>query len=370
MKPIRVIVVKGSLKNFNLQWIDPATGKRKTLSSGTDSIRKAKAIAADKERELNSIKRGDGSLSWSDFILRYSMQHLVHHGEKNETKALGVLDCFYRECKPTTISDVSVQMLTEYHGYLATLRRSQFTIAGHFRQLHAALNWAVSQRLLHECPPMPTLKLPKRKARGRPLTINELTRMLRALTHFLDRPLRKHWRRFMVGLWLSGLRLSEALSLRWEPGPWPWIDSTRWQLRIPAENDKAGVERILPIVPDWRRHLAFAKDRSGHVYYCPGWNWKPVQMARVSERIADCGRIAGVVVDPATGRTATAHDFRRTFGTRWASVLTPLELMTLMRHSSFGTTKGFYAMLEADNLGKSIESKLLNNRLNTNAPPP
>jgi len=43
-----------------------------------------------------------------------------------------------------------------------------------------------------------------------------------------------------------------------------------------------------------------------------------------------------VIVD--TNKTASAHDLRRSFGERWASRMTPADLMAVMRHKSIETT--------------------------------
>ena len=57
---------------------------------------------------------------------------------------------------------------------------------------------------------------------------------------------------------------------------------------------------------------------------------------------------AAVKVDETTknGKTsvkfATAHDFRRAFGTRWASRVMPADLQRLMRHASIEITMKSY----------------------------
>ena len=44
---------------------------------------------------------------------------------------------------------------------------------------------------------------------------------------------------------------------------------------------------------------------------------------------------------------ASAHDFRRAFGVRWAARLMPAQLMELMRHESIETTLRFYVGTDA-----------------------
>jgi integrase len=65
------------------------------------------------------------------------------------------------------------------------------------------------------------------------------------------------WQRLLRGLWLSGLRLGEALALSWEDdspisvsfaGKYP-------ALRILAEAEKAHRDRLLPISPEFAEFL-------------------------------------------------------------------------------------------------------------------
>jgi hypothetical protein len=44
---------------------------------------------------------------------------------------------------------------------------------------------------------------------------------------------------------------------------------------------------------------------------------------------------------------ATAHDLRRSFGTRWAKRVMPMVLVEMMRHDSIETTKRYYVSTDA-----------------------
>jgi integrase len=59
---------------------------------------------------------------------------------------------------------------------------------------------------------------------------------------------------YLRGLWDSGLRLSESLTLRWDHAPDAIVvDLTgrRPILRIPAELEKGNQDRLLPITPEF-----------------------------------------------------------------------------------------------------------------------
>jgi integrase len=54
--------------------------------------------------------------------------------------------------------------------------------------------------------------------------------------------------------------------------------------------------------------------------------------------VSAIGRRVDVVVDGASGKTASARDLRRAFGTRWSELAVPAVLRKLMRHASIETT--------------------------------
>jgi integrase len=162
------------------------------------------------------------------------------------------------------------------------------------------------------------------------------------------------WRaycRLMRGLWLSGLRIGEAITLRWDAGNHPWIDlrDSGW-LVIPAAADKAHRDRRLPLTPDFADWLRRKPQASGLVL-SPGCTDN-----RACKAISMIGETAQVIVDPANGRTATAHDLRRAFAQRWASRLMPVDLQRLLRHGDIKTTLIYYTDADSDGLAARLSS--------------
>ena len=74
----------------------------------------------------------------------------------------------------------------------------------------------------------------------------------------------------------------------------------------------------------------------------------------VSRAIVEIGRVAGVVVGDETGKTASAHDLRRSFGDRWSRRVMPAELKSLMRHESIETKIRYYATSDAEKMGPGL----------------
>ena len=73
--------------------------------------------------------------------------------------------------------------------------------------------------------------------------------------------------------------------------------------------------------------------------------------------VAAIGKKARVVVNAADGKTASAHDLRRTFGSRWAKRVMPAVLRKLMRHANVQTTMQYYVDLDVDEMADDLWTK-------------
>ena len=71
----------------------------------------------------------------------------------------------------------------------------------------------------------------------------------------------------------------------------------------------------------------------------------------------DVGSKAGIIVNVVDGKTASAHDLRRSFGTRWAKRVMPAILRKLMRHANVQTTMQFYVDLDVDEMADDLWTK-------------
>lgn len=170
------------------------------------------------------------------------------------------------------------------------------------------------------------------------------------------------WRHYLTGLWLSGLRLTESLEVYWVRPDRLCIDldGKRPRLRIPVELEKGHRDRLLPITPDFAEYLlATAEaDRRGPIFrpLMPSGNRANAQLA--GRMVALIGELARVVVhtDAKTGvvKFASAHDLRRSFGTRWAKRVKTPVLMRLMRHENIATTMAYYVSLECDEIAEEL----------------
>jgi len=78
---------------------------------------------------------------------------------------------------------------------------------------------------------------------------------------------------------------------------------------------------------------------------------------RVVGIISAIGRNAGVVVNKADGKFASAHDLRRSFATRWSKRVMPAVLQRLMRHAEIATTMKYYVTMDADEVADGLWGK-------------
>jgi integrase len=194
--------------------------------------------------------------------------------------------------------------------------------------------------------------------RGRPVTDAEFNKMLSIVA--IVRPQDADaWKHHLNGLYLSGLRLDESLQLSWESDSVFAIDLTgrHPRFRIFAEAEKGRQDRLLPMTPDFATYLLRTPKckRTGFVFPLKGIR-TGLQMtsARAGRVISEIGELADILVNKAEGKYATAHDLRRSFGTRWASRVKPATLQLLMRHRSIETTMKYYVDQNADEIGDEL----------------
>lgn len=369
---IKVYVIDYGRKFLVMQWVDPTTGKRCTKSSKCTKRREAERVAAEHEKKLNAaIPTGDGTLPYDDFVLLYEQSHLVSLAPASQYRSMSVLSILKEIVNPATIGHISTGAIVRF---VTRLRASgspkksagkgkgvsEATLRGYLATLRAALSWAKEAGHLAEVPKMPRIaRAAKAKAKGRPLTDAEFVALLRAVKPVVGRKAARSWRRLLIGLWLSGLRLGEALELSWDDQSRIWIDTTSSEfplLGIAAEAEKGFQNRLMPITPDFGKWILRTPpaERTGLVFPLVKSRYKDVLNAdHVSKIITKIGRASGVKVS-ASGKFASAHDLRRTFGLRWSQRRYPAELQQMMRHENIQTTMAYYAVGSATELAARL----------------
>ncbi len=417
MSRIRVGVIhRSDCKNLVMRYVDPITGRWSTSTKYRDpqtgivtetgtNRKEAVKLSARWEADLNAGRdQGGGTIRWQQFRLRFEDDVVASLAEKTAKKISTVFNAVEKTLPKVAngkLTDLTAEAISRFQAELRDGKRSEDTIAGYLAHLRAALQWAADQGMIFAVPKIRKPQRAKRggsghKSKGRPITTEEYERVLEKIPAALEewrkrkraaarKTRRNHgqkrhkthadavpvevspaavasWRHYLAGLWLSGLRLEESFDLYWDRHDRLHIDLTgkRPRLSIPAELEKGNRDRLLPITPDFAAHLLATEDasRRGPVFrpLMPSGNRaNPDQAGRM---ISLMGELAGVKVHThaKTGKVkyASAHDLRRSFGTRWARLVPTAVLMQLMRHESIQTTNAYYVDLDADEIAEDL----------------
>ena len=359
---IKVTVTKYANRTyFIMRYADPVTGKRQTRSTKATTRRDAERAAAKWEAELQEGRyQSPCNISWKEFRERYEGEKLASLAKATLDSASTALNHLERLINPKNLMVLTPTILSKFQAKMRQEGKRETTIATHLRHLRAAMSWAVSMDLL---PKVPDFQMPKRAKgltlmRGRPITTEEFERMLAAVPK-----IRPHdaaaWVYYLKGLWLSGLRLEESTVLSWDEDAPIMIDlgGRRPRLRIYAEAEKGHQDRLLPITPDFAQFLLQTPKaaRTGPVFKLVGhYTHEPMTPIRIGKIVSDIGKRAKVVVRKSEGKFASAHDLRRSFGTRWAPKVKPATLQLLMRHRSIETTLKYYVAQDADEVADEL----------------
>ena len=373
------IVRRKGRPHWLMRYQCPLTGQRYDKTSGTANKREALKRAGEWQGELQSGKVTGKAANWAAFRDAYEDHAAVTVRASTAGKISSAFNVVETVMRPDSLKRVSTRWLTELQRRLLASDRSPATVESHFRHLKAALNWAADQGMITQVPKFPKLKRARQAKlmKGRAVTGEEFERMLAVLPDvFPDVKSQEGQQRVVArrqsfefllqGLWLSGLRLGEALSLTWDQ----WADGIRVdadgefvKLLIPAESEKGGRDRVYPTTPDFAQFLLSVPEsqRSGMVFNPVMLRGICRRVDTVSSKIIDIGKAAGVKVDERDDKNgnrktvwASAHDLRRAFGTRMSRLVTSSVLKELMRHESIQTTEKYYIDANAEDTARLL----------------
>ncbi len=361
---VHILMRKGRV-NFSMRYLDPFTNRHCERSTGVSKQREAEKIAAKWEAELQEGRYQKRSrMPWEEFREAYEMDGAAGLRDKTVQAYISTLNAFQKHCNPKTVADLTTVKVTGFvrelrkprklkskdeNGEFKVHRLTEASVARHLRHLKAICRWAHRQGIINN---VPTFDMPKRgsgaiRMKGRPITTEEFERMLLVTPKVMGEAAAKSWKLFMRGLWASGLRVSEALTLRWDDKPGcvtVRLDGQRSILVFDADSQKSGKVELVPLAPEAVTLLEPMKRDRGYVFNLLGTNGN-VLLRRsylASKYVGRIGEKAGVVVDAERGKFASAHDLRRAFGHRWSRQIMPAVLKELMRHSSIETTMTYY----------------------------
>ena len=177
--------------------------------------------------------------------------------------------------------------------------------------------------------------------------------MLAAVPQVVGDKAAESWKQILRVLWASGLRLSEALLLRWDQQPdgvRVMLNGKKSVLAFDADSQKSGKVQLVPLAPEAVELLEPLQAKQGYVIEIRRQDGLPMarDVLKASKIISKIGKKANVVVDAAKGKCASAHDLRRAFAFRWSRLVRTPELKELMRHASIETTLTYYVGQNAE----------------------
>ena len=349
---IRVLIrQKSGRRNLTLYYVDPVSGREVTKSAETPRRSEAERTASRWEAELAK----DGSVTdptWEYFRQRFEGEHsdgLAHKTEKSYRTALNRFELDVG--KPQRLRLIDSSVLSKWVAKMRDDGTQPFTMRTYLRGVTSALGWAHKIGMISRVPKCVLPKVGKRRmSRSRPLTDDEF-RMLLAAVDDIDFRYKSELKLLVEGLWLSGLRLGEAFSLSWDKPPiMVDLDNGKFpRLIIHDVGQKSRKDEMSPLTPDFVEFLRREpiENRRGKVFRFP------IRNRAVVDAISELGTQAKIIVN-AKGKHATAHDLRRSFGTRWALKVHPLVLQRLMRHKEIQTTMNYYVDLDVEQVSEDL----------------
>lgn len=375
MNEIRVKVTRKANRRFFLMYYDdPITGERVHRSTKKTTRGDAIKVAGKWEAELREGRyRPQANITWQDFRERCVDEKLANKSPKTVKSYESAFNQFQRLINPKLLRVVDTAVLSRFQAKLRDEGLAETSIATHLRHLKSAFRWAERLGLIGKAPMM---EIPTgNKSRGRAITTEEFERMLAVVPKIRPEDAAV-WTHYLKGLWLSGLRLEESTIVSWDDDAPFAVDlsGTRPRFRIYAEAQKGRRDELLPMTPDFAQFIFETPetDRHGRLFKLnqnDGRPMTPSHAGKIVKQIAtrarvligkagkQAGKRAGKPIERATETYATAHDLRRSFGTRWAKRVMPAVLQKLMRHKSVQTTMSYYVSFEADQVADELWAK-------------
>jgi len=355
---VRVTVVRFSgRENLMLRYTDPITKKRVHKSAETSNKKEAERAAALWEQELNSGSFKPASAkTWEEFRHDFETEHLSHQSNSYWSLYQATFNGFQKITGIVAMNDAHRLM----HSYEVALRKTGVTantVQTYIKHMRSALYWAAEHGYVQH----QKVKVPAGSddpMKGRAIEDAEFALMLAAVDEVIPE-FATEWKHYLNGLWLSGLRRSESLVLSWETSSPFCIHQADmyWKFRIRSKAQKNRKGQLCVMTPDfsdWLQRETPKDRRVGLVFNPVGFRGDRMTDSEVGRMISAIGRKAGIVTDAESDKCATAHDLRRSFGTRWASRVMPADLKELMRHDSIETTMKYYVSQQTDALAARL----------------
>lgn len=358
---IKVIVRKKPGRKLQMAYVDPLTGRDVCRSAKTNDWKEAERRAAKWEEEVNAGNIGTG-ITWDAFRTRFRREHLSSLAPKSRGDYDTGLNTYEKVMgKPRKLAGITPSVLSEYRGRLKANGLSLATIATYLGLLQSALSWAKTLGLIPYAPKIKLPPIPDGHMKGRPLSPDEVKRYREEVEK-----VGADLVRMFDLLLLSGMRLGEAVTLDWEKPP-VRVDMTGGRyprIVFDVEGHKGHRKEIMPLAPDFIAWLQAVPERARKGRVCPIDSRRDKGKLLAVDTIEGFLTAAGVKsgIRVSEKKFVSAHDLRRTFGTKWAMHVKPAVLQRMMRHRTIATSMKYYVSLDADEMGDVLNETVLPTR--------
>lgn len=379
MHSVTVLMPDGKHRVCRLRWRDE-WGKAFYKSTDTVNRKEAERQAvlwqAELERGVEAVPQ---KIRWEYVRDKYMSDVASGHsdgGSRTTKTAINHIDAILR---PQFMTEFTSSRMSTFAAKLRARPVSEASVKTYVVCAFTILGWAKRMGFIAYMPERPPLVRGdvESTARGGPLTEKQFSEYLEAVEAITGSNAAPSWKFWITGLFLSGLRIKESLSLTWTPeGPnahYLDLSGAHPMFAIRSGGEKGGKTRLLPMTPDFYEHLMqVPKDqRHGKVFmpmpvdkdtknrgqYRPWGTIGALGAKYLGDQLCAIGFESGVVVarySDGSPKYASAHDLRRSFGTRWALRVPSLVLKKMMRHASIRTTEKYYVAINANDLAEAI----------------
>lgn len=234
--------------------------------------------------------------------------------KKNESLYENAMDSWEKFSEDRPITSLRANHFTYWQNEMKEKGYSHETIRTYSRYLRTILNYAIKIKLYHDLNPV---VVPKSRQKKMITTIPE--KHIKKVLKYLEKENEKLYK-FIYFLYLTGLRVNEALQLTWKD-----IHFDKELISLITYKDQERPDlfplnidvNIVPFLKSFQKALTKCK--------LPKY---------------------------------TLHDLRRTFASRYATKIErPIELQTLMRHKKIDTTLRYYVEIDILQIGKNLNHK-------------
>ncbi len=357
-------------------WNDPDTGRQKCKSCGPGKIGKSAANrladtthsqlvtgtyqSCDRERWGHHLDKSTRQKPLNTFMARFN-EHIegIANGVSLEAAQLSI-KTFERIAKPSLMKSVNADMIDKYiTKRLAEITKrkgpdgqrtkvSPATVNRELRYLKAALHLAVDWNFMDKVPRIRFQKLQQKLPTFVPpehfAAIYQACSSATLPASLPNVTAAEWWRGLIVLLYMTGWRIGQAISLRWDEVD---LEACTALSRSDVSGNKGKRDDRVPLHDLIVSHLRpLEASFQSHVF--PWQNHLRVlweEFVRIQEAV----RLPGDMPMPKGGKNGAwygFHDLRRGFATCNAEALDLFELQALMQHQSLETTKTYVNMVK------------------------